>query len=96
MSGLYGSRWQRTRAGFLKKHPICEMCRQIARTTAATVVDHIKPHKGDLKLFWDRNNWQALCKHCHDSHKQSQEKTGHIKGNTLSGDPIDPNHHWNG
>lgn len=35
--------------------------------TEATVVDHIKPHRGDQKLFWDRGNWQALCKSCHDN-----------------------------
>lgn len=33
---------------------------------AATVVDHIIPHKGDQYLFWDRSNWQPLCKLCHD------------------------------
>ena len=32
----------------------------------ATVVDHIIPHRGDQKLFWDRGNWQALCKRHHD------------------------------
>ena len=32
----------------------------------ATVVDHIVPHRGDQKLFWDQNNWQPLCKSCHD------------------------------
>lgn len=32
----------------------------------ATVVDHIKPHRGDNKLFWDKSNWQSLCKSCHD------------------------------
>ena len=32
----------------------------------ATVVDHIKPHRGDQKLFWDQNNWQPLCKEHHD------------------------------
>ena len=30
------------------------------------VVDHIIPHRGDQKLFWDQNNWQSLCKSCHD------------------------------
>ena len=34
--------------------------------TQATAVDHIVPHRGDSKLFWDRNNWQPLCKPCHD------------------------------
>jgi 5-methylcytosine-specific restriction protein A len=32
---------------------------------AATVVDHIKPHKGDKLLFWQRANWQPLWKPCH-------------------------------
>lgn len=31
----------------------------------ATDVDHIVPHKGNHELFWDRDNWQALCHHCH-------------------------------
>ncbi|MEO4040348.1 HNH endonuclease signature motif containing protein [Hoeflea sp. CAU 1731] len=39
----------------------------------AKVVDHIIPHKGDRKLFWDRSNWQPLCTPCHSSKKQRQE-----------------------
>jgi hypothetical protein len=31
-----------------------------------TVVDHIQPHKGDHALMWDPNNWQPLCRQCHD------------------------------
>ena len=31
-----------------------------------TVVDHIVPHRGDARLFWDEDNWQPLCKSCHD------------------------------
>ena len=34
--------------------------------TPATVVDHIVPHRGDHALFWDEQNWQPLCKSCHD------------------------------
>jgi 5-methylcytosine-specific restriction protein A len=34
--------------------------------TKATVVDHIIPHRGNQRLFWDQNNWQALCKRHHD------------------------------
>lgn len=33
---------------------------------AASVVDHIIPHKGNDDLFWDMSNHQALCKKCHD------------------------------
>jgi 5-methylcytosine-specific restriction protein A len=40
--------------------------------TPATVVDHIVPHRGNQKLFWDRKNWQSLCKTHHDR-KTAQE-----------------------
>ena len=33
-----------------------------SQTTAAAVVDHVIPHLDDKALFWDRNNWQPLCK----------------------------------
>jgi 5-methylcytosine-specific restriction protein A len=52
------------------------MCRAKGRVTAATVVDHIIPHKGDPILMWDRTNWQSLCKPHHDSDKQSQDRGG--------------------
>jgi 5-methylcytosine-specific restriction endonuclease McrA len=47
-------------------HPLCEECLGHGVAMPATVVDHIVPHRGDPKLFWDRSNWQALCKRCHD------------------------------
>lgn len=55
-------------------HPLCVMCSAEARTMAASVVDHIKPHRGDQTLFWDRTNWQPLCKPHHDSDKARQER----------------------
>lgn len=61
----------------------------------ATVVDHIKPHKGDSQLFWDQDNWQSLCKTHHDSTKQAEEKSGVIRGGKINGEPLDPSHHWN-
>jgi len=57
----YGSRWQRARLDYLAANPWCRSC-----NVPATVVDHVKPHKGDRRLFWDRDNWQPLCKRCHD------------------------------
>ena len=62
----YNSEWRRARALFLADHPICEECKREGKASAATVVDHIVPHKGNKALFWDESNWQALCKHCHD------------------------------
>lgn len=50
------------------------MCGDEGQITAATVVDHIQPHKGDQALMWDWNNLQALCFHHHNSHKQREER----------------------
>jgi 5-methylcytosine-specific restriction endonuclease McrA len=40
----------------------------------ATVVDHIKPHRGDQNLFWEETNWQTLCQRHHDRDKQREER----------------------
>jgi len=93
---IYGGRWRKARLAYLAKHPLCRRHQERGEIVAATVVDHIVPHKGDMKLFWDsKNNWQSLCKHCHDSWKQRLEKSGKEVGCDLEGAPIDPNHHWN-
>ena len=62
----YGSRWQKESRKFLEGHPLCAECMRNGRYVKATVVDHVRPHRGDPLLFWDRGNWQALCKPCHD------------------------------
>lgn len=56
----YNSAWQKARRCYLMVHPICVKCGQ-----PATEVDHIIPHRGDMKLFWDSTNWQPLCHECH-------------------------------
>jgi 5-methylcytosine-specific restriction protein A len=52
----------------LNRNPLCEEfdkdgtpCREAAR-----VVHHLKDHRGDLDLFFDYDNLQALCKSHHD------------------------------
>lgn len=42
--------------------------------TSQLVADHIRPHKGDAALFWDRANLQCLCAACHNRVKQSEER----------------------
>lgn len=61
----YDHAWQVARARFLRRNPVCVHCKQAGFVTAATVVDHIVPHKGNKRLFWDIANWQALCASCH-------------------------------
>jgi 5-methylcytosine-specific restriction enzyme A len=51
---------------FLNRHPLCAECARLGRLITATVVDHVQDHKGDLGLFWSEDNWQSLCKQCHD------------------------------
>lgn len=94
----YDHRWQKARAVFLRQHPLCQCptCDEgNKRVTLATVVDHKIPHRGDKTLFWDRSNWQALAKQCHDSYKQRLEKSGIEAGSDVQGVPVDPMHHWN-
>lgn len=104
----YGYRWQKARAAWLAEHSTCVECRKHGRLERAAVVDHIKPHRmawalesGDAdaiaaarRLFWDRGNWQSLCKRCHDSYKQRLEKSGE-PGCGLDGIPLRSSHHWN-
>ena len=105
---IYDSRWEKARTGFLLKHPLCVMCAEQGRVVEAKVVDHKVKHglKAALlsgnaaaitrarALFWDKANWQPLCKLHHDSTKQRSEKRGHEIGCTADGLPLDPGHHW--
>lgn len=68
--------WQRLRMRQLKKKPFCEFCKNKNILTEADTVDHIVPHKGDMKLFFDPENLQSLDKKCHSSAKQRLEKKG--------------------
>ncbi|MBK5958097.1 hypothetical protein CCR97_08185 [Rhodoplanes elegans] len=86
----YSTAWDKARAGFLRDHPWCAICLKAGRYTQATVVDHIKPHRGDQSLFWDRSNWQALDATCHSSAKQKAEKSGKpVRVTGVDGWPID-------
>ena len=62
----YDARWREARAIFLKQHPLCAFCQAEGKIVPATVVDHIIPHWGDQRLFWDQTNLESLCKECHD------------------------------
>lgn len=94
MKAAYNSRWQKAREGFLRSHPLCADHLSRGFPVAASVVDHKIPHRGDSTLFWDQSNWQALCKPCHDSWKQRQEKGGVQASCAMDGLPTDPRHPW--
>lgn len=70
---LYANpRWVKASKAYLRDNPLCVDCQELGVVEPATDVDHIEPHKGDRKLFWDRSNWQSLCHRCH-SRKTARE-----------------------
>lgn len=81
--------WKRLREHQLAIQPLCEFCLVTEDVTAADVVDHKKPHKGDVDLFHNPSNLQSLCKHHHDSAKQMMERGKKIAIIGVDGYPIE-------
>lgn len=84
--------WQRIRRQRLAMEPHCRMCVAEGRQTAATVADHIKPHRGRCELFFDIANTQALCAPHHNREKQQIEVRGYSSKIGADGMPADRNH----
>lgn len=89
-------RWQKLRAQHLAANPYCVCPHHRGKYVPGDVVDHIKPHKGDSRMFWDKDNLQTLTKRCHDKYKQSEERGGHgfNVGCDINGDPLDKSDPW--
>ena len=87
-------RWRNLRKRQLTRHPYCACICHHGEQVKANTADHVKPHKGDRKLFFN-GKLQSLCAHCHNSCKQSFEKIGYTKGCNETGLPLDPQHLWN-
>lgn len=66
--------FRRLRRAWLMRNPLCVNCGD-----AGTILDHIRPHEGNLDLFWSQANWQTLCKPCHDR-KTREEIGGRLSG----------------
>lgn len=95
---LYRSaRWLRLRKIVLQESGgICSMC-GCGLTTGrvsprSAVVHHVRPHKGDLALFHDLDNLQAVCRHCHDTAGARSDNRGYSTEIGLDGWPVDPLH----
>ena len=75
----YGGRWRKASKRFLRDNPLCAECLRRGKTQAAEVVDHIVPHKGDMKKFWDEENWQSLCIPDHNAKSPRERGGGGVK-----------------
>lgn len=73
----YTNKWYDKTKVFLALHPICGVCDDLGQFTKATLVDHKKPHRGDLDLFWNESNWQPLCSR-HHAAKTAGETGGRV------------------
>jgi 5-methylcytosine-specific restriction protein A len=87
-------RWRAISRAQLAAHPLCAYCLRQGTYTAATVCDHVEPHRGDPVKFWS-GPFQSLCATHHSGTKQSEEATGRPKGSDVTGRPLDPSHPWN-
>ena len=66
----------------LLREPFCRECAKQGIRTRATVVDHVRPFRGDWALFVDPANHQSLCKHHHDQ-KTAKEQAENRRKNGL-------------
>lgn len=63
--------WRGLRIEYLKEHPLCEVCLEKEKITAAIDVHHKIPisegtsMKDKQALGFDWNNLQTVCKQCH-------------------------------
>ena len=79
MPNIHSRNWTQASKRYRAKHPLCVMCERRGKITLAAVVDHILPRHTHPHLFWDEDNWQALCMGCHSRTKQSIERIGYDK-----------------
>lgn len=74
----YTAAWYRVTALWReadKSRQWCVECLKQGIYEPGPITDHIIPHRGDQKLFWDPTNWQSLCRHCHSA-KTAREDGG--------------------
>ncbi len=79
---LYGAAWQKASKAWLSAHPIAvDIFKSHGGVIKlAEVVDHIIPHRGDVKLFWNQANWQGLTKRDHDRKTALERHAPTVKG----------------
>ena len=54
-------KWRKYTKQYRVDYPHCVDC-----GAPAEVTDHVIPHRGDMRLFWDANNHAPMCRSCHN------------------------------
>ncbi len=67
----YGGAWQRLRARYLLRHPLCERCKAKGLTVPAIEVHHVRYEgEGKRRTLVSMDDLESLCRACHESTKQ--------------------------
>jgi len=74
----------------LQIEPLCQLCLEAGRIVAATVADHIEPHKGDFTAF-RLGRLRSLCADCHDRLDRNNAPRAPVRADGI---PSDPNYWW--
>jgi 5-methylcytosine-specific restriction endonuclease McrA len=72
----YDRTWSAASIDHRRRHPLCAYCELRGRVTAATLVDHLYPHRVYAGVFWNREWWVSSCAPCHSGFKQALERRG--------------------
>ena len=93
----YTKRWKQLRVKILTRDSYqCQKCKTALTdgrsNPHSAVVHHKTPHKGNLELFYDPINLEAVCWKCHSGALQSEEVLGYSTEIGLDGWPTDENH----
>ena len=86
------SAWAALREAQLDRQPLCERCLAHGKVVAASVVHHVKPHRGDEALFFDPDNLMSMCDPCHNGPVAREERRGYSIRPGSDGWPTDPKH----
>ena len=68
------SRYRKLRRRFLAGAPLCVECKKKGIVRAAEEMDHITPAAEAPHLFWNEDNWQGLCRPCHERKTASENR----------------------
>ena len=82
----YTAAWRKLRSHQLTVEHLSRMCLASGVTTAATVCDHVVPHRDDPDLFW-AGPFQSLCATWDGRFKQSGG-VKHLQGCDANGEPL--------
>jgi hypothetical protein len=69
-------RWRAIAKAQLQASPLCVLCAEGGIVTAATVADHITPHRGEAEAFWF-GALQSLCASHHGTKSAGERKGIH-------------------